>query len=1131
MLEQLPMAIPGALNDPVVATVIGLAPEILEKVSRAKDRFLDKRNLGALVKEYAFIADCAGCPTLASRMRMKSFMSELEENCKKGEAKEALARAFLADADMSVEERSRSETLCSRFIDDYFEAVNVIRNTEHVSVVARLNEGRNATEARLSRKLDYIAASIADDNVDARLILGQIVSCMIGYEQVAQYVRGGGRASDLSRALGAYYDTCEGRLLADDDVASVCRFPEFAVHMLGLLVSAWRIEDYEMLARRIGGATWEDACRIMPVLCGEAQVSDLAPQGVLTGFNDTSHAMLCVAELAYWHGEYDSAARAFSLSPEKTNLLARAHEQASLLMVGCQNEYVNVTSVENLLQSMPDSLSAKLGKGVMDALNSGLSMLDEREFESVWSGLSSEVQMHCELARRMHSLANAASEDLWDSLLWASKHGHYGLLVSCSEKLLSNPDYACKVRRYWNDRTYMLCEEPFLLEFYLLKVGTNVRPQEARDLACERADDPSFNLVLAWVYSGEKGFTEHHTRLAIDLMRSGHGVDVMHMNVWLPHLVKLGKVDVVIEILRSIGLLPQHALTEALVQLLRAGASPSVLRKVADELDAWETLSHPKGLYYLAAICFGEENYDNAIGYAKRSFALQPNCSAAELIANASNILGYKAEVDVLEYLVSADTSRTLFFAAGQLKLAGDWERADDLLVRSVLLDGDSASWSAACLIGEWAGGRVEDRTTLSVGPDSAVTYEDKASKKHTVAFHSSARRIPGGRILLDGCEHVTTASSEYAAFAGRGLGSQKCGDFGVVTILSVEPVESVLLRYCFAMVPSLPDVRVLRFGDDVVEQMRAIVVEREREMRPRIKLLREGIISKGGLVAFLGISSGSVILGCSPVELAFGIAGDKTMPLYRFAGNKEYKPKRSQGHLLSVSAILMLSLLAIEKGDLDVVSRCCRVSQATKVWLQREVHQSLSNTDRSTGGITADDEGHLILSELTEEDKLDMRTYASRVLRILEMVPACDEVVRLAEVEAFPRKLRELFGPRESQDWAIARKLDYYYVTEDHLEACVVIGHGSSNLCNITQVMRTAGLSELSLSRYSMRMHDLGCVPAVDETQARLASELLLDETKLTENERETVINYAIATGVIELRETSSGDAEIGGR
>lgn len=1107
----------AVFGNPIVSTLVGFLPDAIEWVGNIRHHFAKSGRLDALVKEYVYLAEAAGCLTLAGLLRSQGIIAELDASCDGSKSIESIASQLLSNASIPEEERATKD-ICLQFVGDYFSAKTWISNEELKSATAIVSERLTSGFEGVNARLDQLGLDLAAQDHDTSLILDQIASGNLTYEGVRDHVGLHGRDSLTRRMLGLYCDLLDGAGLDSDSLATCGSFPGIATFFAGCLASTWRLDDLEQLASLIGGELREDVERIMPVLLGKKPLASVCEDSVLKGFHDDDFAMLCVAEFAYYARAFDVAVWHFGQLSKRSNEVAELHRRASELMVALMNTHVVPDDIMSLAESIPDGMAPPVVEVAVDAVNLGMALLPREDFESLYSGFDDRRKELCERASSWQRLEGSTAEEAWSILRMAERRGFTDVFLFASDRLIADPNEAEKVRRYWKGQTNALCDHYSLLEFYLSRVDPEISAEAAEYLVADKLDDPVYELTLAEHFANrDEGFFERCVERAVGAMKdeTRGAVDIAHMHVWVPYLVERGRTDEILAILSPMGVMPERYAADLVSLLWRNGVDQSVIDGFIDDHSVWRHVSQPRSLYVLAAHRFNAGDYEAAVALGTKSFEGQATVQAARLVADAGNFGHQQVSRRIVECLVEDDKALSLYLAAGQYRIIGEDDLADNLLVRAVLLGGDGAAQSAAALVGEWAGGSVEKGALTIIGRDCAVAYVGEDGTRGTIVFHGSQRRVPNGRREVGDAIHLTTRSPEFTFLEGKGLGSTYCRRLGMIDVIGIETAEACLLRLCFRLMTELPDVTVLTLGDDPIGTISRYLKAREEATRPRIQLVRDGVKIEGGLTLYPGISTGAALLGQSRLEFAFRVSRDKRTPLRR-APESQASSQGKDEFLLSASALIMMAIVDFGQECEERLCRSCVVTETTSNLLKREAEIFRSQIDRSAGMLFLGADGRPVLVPMEEDERRARRVFVAKVLELLDRVRlrAGDEV---SFANRGVRKSYPEIGANESQDWFVCEHDGLTYVTEDALEAVRIAADDAMQWCTLLQVMGALGASDLELSRCSVSMHRVGCDPCMGRSQALRAYDLLMRGRSLDEEERATLLNYVEATGFLD--------------
>ncbi len=1109
----------GLLGNPIVSTLVGFIPDIVDWIGKARYHFEKSRCLGAFVKEYACIADVTGCPTVARLIRTKGVIDELDAGCDGSMSKEALVNQLLSNASIPQEECA-AQSVCQQFVSDYFDAKTWIDDEKMESATARVGEQVVSGFEGVNDKLDRIGGDIAAWDHAASLVLNQVVSGSLTFGEAREYVRLHGRDDLTGRMLGLYCDALAGERIDGDGLRTALSFPRFTTFLAGCMVSVWRLDGLEQLASLADGDLCEDLERILPILRREKPLASVCGEdSVLEGFHDDDLAMLCIAEFAYYERAFDVASWHFRQCSEPLNEVAKLHRKATELVIALMNTHVVTDDVKSLVESIPRGMVPAALDAAIDVANLGMALLMPGDFAAVYGSIDDDGRHLCEQASSWQRLEGCTVEEAWSILRQADERGHYDVFLEASDRLIADPNESEKLRRYWRGQTNMLCNQYALLEFYLSRVEPEITAEDAEQLVADRRHDPVFQLTLAEHFEGrdEACFKRCVERAIAAMEDREHGtVDIAHTHVWVPYLVKCDRLDEIFAILAPIGVLPERASADLVSLLWRNGVDQEAIEGFIDDHAVWRHVSQPRSFYIFASHCLNAGDYETAAALGTKSFEGQETVQAARLVANAGNLGYQQVSRRIVDWLVSDDKPMSLYLAAGQYRIAGEDDLADDLLVRAVLLGGEGAAQSAAALAGEWAGGAEEDARPNAIGKNCAVSYVAEDGTRGTIVFHERRRRVPNGRHAIGNKIHLTTRSPEFVALEGKGLGNTRCRRLGRIEVVEIESVEAHMLRLCFKLMTELPDVTALTLGDDPIETISGYLKAHEETTRPIVELVKNGIAIKDGPTIYPGISAGSTLLGQSHLEYAFRAIKDSRMTLHRPL-ESEFSVGDKAGFLLSASSIIMIAVADLGRECEELLCRSSVVTETTRNLLMREAELFRSQTDRSAGMLFLGSDEKPVLVPMQEEDRVARRDLVARVIEILGCVPSHKTSVEDAAAYGKRRKRHPEIGANESQDWEVCRHDGLTYVTEDALEAIRVVGDETMSCCNLLQALAMMGLDEPGLSRCSVRMHRAGCDPSMGRLQALRLHDLLMRRHTLNEAERETLLNYAEVVGLLD--------------
>lgn len=436
--------------------------------------------------------------------------------------------------------------------------------------------------------------------------------------------------------------------------------------------------------------------------------------------------------------------------------------------------------------------------------------------------------------------------------------------------------------------------------------------------------------------------------------------------------------------------------------------------------------------------------------------------------------------------------------------------------MRAVLLGGVGSAQSAAALAGEWAGGPVEGSAPSAIGKNCAVAYVAEDGTEGFIVFHEPRRRVPNRRCEIGDTLHLTTASPEFAALEGRGLGSTHCRRLGKIDVVGIETAESYVLRLCFGLMAELPDVDVLTLGDDPVSALGSYLKAHEEAARARSELVQNGVKLEGGLSIYPGISTASALLGQSHLEFAFRVSRDPRVPLRR-APESQTEPNDKAGFLLSASALTMIAVACLGQECEELILGAGVVTETTRNLLTREAEIFRRQVDRSAGMLFLGTDGKPMLVPTSEEERRARRAFVANVIEVLDRV----QVLKVDVAESFDhrttRRKHGVIGTCELQDWIACEREGLTYVTEDAMEAVHIAADGMIEWCSLLQMLAKLGVGDYELSRCSVCMHKAGCDPSMGRSQALRACSLLVDRRSLDEEARATLLNYVEATGFLD--------------
>ena len=111
MIEGLAGAAANIFQNPIASTLLGFLPDMVDRIGTARYHFEKRRRLDGFVREYVYIAEAAGCPTVAKLLRTQGVIDELDACCDGAMSKEALARQLLSNAAIPEAERA-AQSIC-----------------------------------------------------------------------------------------------------------------------------------------------------------------------------------------------------------------------------------------------------------------------------------------------------------------------------------------------------------------------------------------------------------------------------------------------------------------------------------------------------------------------------------------------------------------------------------------------------------------------------------------------------------------------------------------------------------------------------------------------------------------------------------------------------------------------------------------------------------------------------------------------------------------------------------------------------------------------------------------------------------------------------------------------------------